>query len=109
MGIGDDFSTADVFGIYVSSAFNTNPISLTYNIPAYLSNPDAALGARLSVKPVRRFLHCSGVYNADPDAARNQDVSIDFDFTFDDGVILISEAGYTPGRDARFRGTPGRL
>lgn len=107
MGIGDDFSTADVFGIYVSSAFNTNPISLTYNIPAYLSNPDAALGARLSVKPVDDFYVAAGVYNADPDAARNQDVSIDFDFTFDDGVILISEAGYTPGRGAGSTVLPG--
>ncbi len=109
MGIGDDFSTADVFGIYVSAVVNVNPISLTYNIPAYLSNPDAALGARLRVKPVRDFYVAAGVYNADPDAAVNQRVSIDFDFTFDDGVILISEIGYTPGRDARFRGTPGGL
>ncbi len=107
MGIGDDFSTADVFGIYVSSAFNTNPISLTYNIPAYLSNPDAALGARLRVKPVDDFYVAAGVYNADPDAARNQDVSIDFDFTFDDGVILISEAGYTPGRGTGSTVLPG--
>jgi porin len=97
MGIGDDFSTADVFGIYVSAVVNVNPISLTYNIPAYLSDPDAALGARLRVKPVRDFYVAAGVYNADPDAAVNQRVSIDFDFTFDDGVILISEIGYTPG------------
>jgi porin len=107
MGIGDDFSTADVFGIYVSAVVNTNPISLTYNIPAYLSNPDAALGARLRVKPVRDFYIAAGVYNADPDAALNQGVSIDFDFSFDDGVILISEIGYTPGRDAGSAGLPG--
>ncbi len=107
MGIGDDFSTADVFGIYVSAVVNTNPISLTYNIPAYLSNPDAALGARLRVKPVRDFYIAAGVYNADPDAALNQDVSIDFDFSFDDGVILISEIGYTPGGDKGSAGLPG--
>jgi porin len=97
MGIGDDFSTAEVFGIYVSAVVNINPISLTYNVPAYLSDPDAAIGARLRVKPVRDFYIAAGVYNADPDAAVNQRVSIDFDFTFDDGVILISEMGYTPG------------
>lgn len=107
MGIGDDFSTADVFGIYVSSVVNANPISLTYNIPAYLSNPDAALGARLRVKPSRDIYIAAGVYNADPDAAVNQRVSIDFDFTFDDGVILISEIGYTPGRSAGSAGLPG--
>lgn len=107
MGIGDDFSTADVFGIYVSSVVNANPISLTYNIPAYLSNPDAALGARLRVKPSRDIYIAAGVYNADPDAAVNQRVSIDFDFTFNDGVILISEIGYTPGRSAGSAGLPG--
>jgi porin len=107
MGIGDDFSTADVFGIYVGSVVNLNPISLAYNIPAYLSNPDAALGARLRVKPVRDFYIAGGVYNADPEAAVNQRVSIDFDFTFDDGVILISEIGYTPGRDGDSGGLPG--
>jgi porin len=107
MGIGDDFSTADVFGIYVSSVVNANPISLTYNIPAYLSNPDAALGARLRVKPVTEFYIAAGVYNADPDAAVNQRVSIDFDFTFNDGVILIGEIGYAPGSadgSSRLRG-----
>ena len=107
MGIGDDFSTAGVFGIYVSAVVNANPISLTYNIPAYLSNPDAALGARLRVKPSRDFYIAAGVYNADPDAAVNQRVSIDFDFTFNDGVILISEIGYTPGRSAGSAGLPG--
>lgn len=107
MGIGDDFGTADVFGVYVSAAVNINPISLTYNIPAYLSDPDAALGARLRVKPVRDFYIAAGVYNADPDAAVNQRVSIDVDFTFNDGVILISEIGYTPGRDGDSAGLPG--
>jgi porin len=107
MGIGDDFSTAGVFGIYVSAVVNANPISLTYNIPAYLSNPDAALGARLRVKPARDIYIAAGVYNADPDAAVNQRVSIDFDFTFNDGVILIGEIGYTPGSaegSSRLRG-----
>jgi porin len=55
MGIGDDFATAEVFGVYANDAFNQHPISLSYDIPAYLSNPDAALGARLHVKPVNDF------------------------------------------------------
>ena len=96
-----------MFGSYVSAVVNVNPISLSYNIPAYLSNPDAALGARIRVEPVRDFYIAAGVYNADPDAAVNQEVSIDVDFTFDDGVIMISEIGYTPGRDADSAGLPG--
>lgn len=107
MGIGDNFGTAEVFGIYVSDAFNQHPISLNYDIPAYLSNPDAALGSRLWIRPADDFYIAAGVYNADPDAGRDSDVSVNVDFTFGDGVILISEAGYTPGRSEGSTGLPG--
>ena len=107
MGIGDDFATSEVFLLYVSAVIDQNPISLEYNIPAFLSNPDAALGARARVKPCDEFFLAAGVYNADPDAAANQKVSVDFDFTFNDGVILISEAGYTPGMSEGSGGLPG--
>ena len=107
MGIGDDFATADVFYLYVNSAVDTNPISLQYNIPAFLSNPDAALGARISLKPLDEFYLAAGVYNAAPVSGGNSGVSIKTDFMFGDGVILISEAGYTPGRKEGSAGLPG--
>ncbi len=106
MGIGDDFATADVFGVYINDAFNQHPISLSYDIPAFLSDPDAALGSRIMVRPADEFYIAGGVYSADPDSRRNRDVSVDIDFTFD-GVILISEAGYTPGRARHSEGLPG--
>lgn len=106
MGIGDDFATAEVFGVYVNDAFNQHPISLSYDIPAFLSNPDAALGSRIMVRPADEFYISAGVYSADPDSSRNRDVSVDIDFTFD-GVILIGEAGYTPGRAEGSAGLPG--
>ncbi|HVY56029.1 MAG TPA: carbohydrate porin, partial [Thermodesulfobacteriota bacterium] len=79
-----------------NAAVDQNPISIQYNIPAFLSNPDSALGARVRVQPSGEFYLAAGAYNADPDAARNGDVSINTDFTFAEGVILVSEAGYTP-------------
>jgi porin len=85
-----------VFNYYVNLAFNQHPVSLSYNIPGFVSNPDAALGARLLVKPIDDFYVAAGAYSADAVSGRNRRVSIDVDFTFD-GVILISEAGYTPG------------
>lgn len=106
MGIGDDFATAEVFGVYVNDAFNQHPISLSYDIPAFLSNPDAALGSRIMVRPADEFYISAGVYSADPDSGRNRRVSADIDFAFD-GVILISEAGYTPGRGDGSAGLPG--
>lgn len=106
MGIADDFATAEVFGIYVNDAFDQHPISLNYNIPGFLSNPDAALGARFHIKPVNDFYIAGGLYNANPDAGRNRLLSTDNDFTFD-GVILISEAGYTPGKSEGASWLPG--
>ena len=107
MGIADDFSTAEVFGVYVSDTFDQHPISLSYNIPAYLSDPDAALGARVSIKPADEFYIAAGVYSADPDSRRNSKASVGMDFTFDDGVILVSETGYTPGSKNGSAGLPG--
>lgn len=106
MGIGDDFATARVFNYYLNLAFNQHPVSLSYNIPAYLSDPDAALGARFHIKPVNDFYIAAGAYNANPDAGRNRLLSTDNDFTFD-GVILIGEAGYTPGKSEGASGLPG--
>lgn len=96
MGIGDDFATVAASGSYVNDAMNPNPDSLGYNIPAFLSNPDAALGARLSVRPVETFYLAGGVYNADPDSTRISRFNSNIDFKFDEGVLLIAEAGFTP-------------
>ena len=76
MGIGDDFATAGVFCIYVNADIDMNPISLQYNIPAFLSNPDAALGARVRVSPSEDTYIAAGAYNADPDAGQNARLSI---------------------------------
>lgn len=96
MGIGDDFATVGAAGNYVNDAISPIPDSLAYNIPAFLTNPDAALGARFSVKPVEIFYLAGGVYNADPDSTRISRFSSNIDFKFDEGVILIAEAGFTP-------------
>ncbi len=99
MGIGDDFATVAASGNYVNDAMNPNPDSLGYNIPAFLSNPDAALGGRFRVKPVETFYLAGGVYNADPDSTRISRFTSNIDFKFDDGVLLIAEAGFTPDGD----------
>ncbi|MCC6712640.1 MAG: carbohydrate porin [Candidatus Dadabacteria bacterium] len=99
MGVGDDFAALAAAGNYVNDAINPIPDSLAYNISAFLSNPDAALGARFTVKPAETFYIAGGVYNADPDSTRISGFTADIDFTLDDGVLLIAEAGFTPGGD----------
>ena len=97
IGVGDDFATTDAMGIYVNDAFDPGPISLAYNLPAFLSNPFAAFGIRINVRPVETFYVAAGIYNASPGTAKNPRFDGHIDFGFGDGAILIAEAGFTPG------------
>ncbi|HML95861.1 MAG TPA: carbohydrate porin [Thermodesulfobacteriota bacterium] len=97
MGAGDDFAITDAMGVYVNDAFDPGPVSLAYNIPAFLSNPYAALGIRVDIRPVETFYIAGGVYNASPGTTKNPRFDGHIDFSFGDGAILIAEAGFTPG------------
>ena len=99
MGVGDDFVTTEAMNVYVNDAFNPGPISLAYNLPAFLSNPFAAFGIRVDVRPVETFYISGGVYNASPGTVKNPRFDGHIDFGFGDGAILIAEAGFTPGGD----------
>ena len=99
IGVGDDFATTEAMGVYVNDAFDPGPISLAYNLPAFLSNPFAAFGIRVDVRPVETFYISGGVYNASPGTVKNPRFDGHIDFGFGDGAILIAEAGFTPGGD----------
>lgn len=105
MGIADYFSTADVLGYYVSDAYNSHPISIDINMPAYFANPDASWGSRIKIKPADDFYLAGGVYNADPRVGRDSAHGVDFSLR--DGVILIGEGGYTPNNEEGSDGLPG--
>ena len=92
MGIGDEFSTSEIFYNYVSLAIDFNPISLPINDPAYFSYPQASWAARIHITPIEEFYIKAGVYNSNPSVGRDSAHGIDFSFR--KGVILVSEIGY---------------
>jgi len=105
MGIGDEFATSEIFYNYVSFAIDYNPISLSLNDEAFLSNPTASWATRVRIKPTTSFQILAGVYNADPRAARDRSNGVNF--SFNDGVILITELGYMPSLDFGSNALPG--
>ena len=105
MGIGDEFATSDIFYSYVSFAFDYNPVSLSINDSAFLSNPTSSWGARMRLKPVKDFQILAGVYNSNPDVARESANGVDF--SFQEGVFLIAELGYMPEFNMGSKSLPG--
>ncbi len=105
MAIGDDFATTALFGYYVSDAFDPNIGSIVVNVPGFYAEPVATWGLRLKLKPADDFYVSGGVYNSSPLAGR--DSAFGVDFSFRNGFILISEAGYTPNVQEGSRGRPG--
>jgi len=105
MGIGDEFSTSEIFYNYVSLAIDYNPISLSLNDEAFLSNPLASWAARVRIKPAKDFQILAGVYNSNPRVGRDSAHGVDFSFR--EGVILVGEIGYMHNQQKSSKGLPG--
>ncbi len=105
MGIGDEFSTSEIFYNYVSLAIDYNPISLSLNDEAFFSNPLASWAARIRIRPAKSFQILAGVYNSNPRIGRDRANGVDFSFS--KGVILIAELGYIPNLDFSSKSLPG--
>lgn len=106
MGIGDQFSTSEIFYNYVSTAINGHPISFPLNDEAFFSNPQASWAARVGLAPAKEFYMKAGVYNSNPRVG--EDSAHGVDFSFKKGVILVSEIGYLRGQKAENSNMPGR-
>jgi porin len=106
MGIGDEFSTSEIFYNYVSLTIDFNPISLPINDPAYFSYPQASWATRIHIAPVEEFYIKAGVYNSNPAVGR--DSAHGLDFSFREGVILIGEIGYLHNQKESSGGLSGR-
>jgi porin len=91
---GDDFATSDLYENYVSSGVNGNPFALEENLPSFTEDSVAQWGLRAIVQPTEQIRLAAGVYNADPDVARDGKHGVDFSLTPDDGVLVFAEAGY---------------
>lgn len=106
MGVGDQFSTSEIFYNYVNTSINGHPISLPINDEAYFSDPQASWAARMTLTPSREYYLKVGIYNSNPKVG--EDSAHGVDFSFREGVILISEIGYLRGESLGSSSLPGR-
>lgn len=106
MGIGDQFSTSDIFYNYVNNAINDHPISLVINDAAFFSDPQTSWAARMSLELSKEYYFEAGVYNSNPEVG--DDSAHGVDFSFKEGVILVSEISYRRGKNLESTALPGR-
>ncbi|MEM7008506.1 MAG: carbohydrate porin [Thermodesulfobacteriota bacterium] len=92
MGVGDEFSTSEIFYNYVNTAINGHPISLPINDEGFFSDPQTSWAARAELKYKDTIYLKAGVYNSNPKVGRDKAYGVDFSFR--KGVILIAEIGY---------------
>ena len=104
---GDDFATSDLYESYVSSGINGNPFALDENLPSFTEDSVAQWGVRAIVQPTEQIRLAAGVYNADPDVAKDGKHGVDFVLNPDDGVLVMAEAGYQWNGAEDDSGLPG--
>jgi porin len=106
MGIGDEFSTSEIFYNYVNTAINGHPISFPINDGAFFSDPQASWAARMKFSPYKPFYFRFGVYNSNPEVGEDDTHGVDF--SFKKGVLLVSEVGYLHNQIRDSDGLPGK-
>ena len=95
MAAGDDFASSPLYWLYMNNGIDGNPQSLTVNTQ-FSTYPSATWGARLRVDPTPEFNAMVGVYQTSPRYGFRSDHGLNWGFTNNDGVILISQVGWTP-------------
>jgi porin len=107
LSTGDDFATSELYDSYVSSGINGNPFAISENLPSFTEDSVAQWGVRAILQPTAEIHLAAGVYNADPDVAKDAKHGVDFVLNPQDGVLAIAEAGYHWNQAEDDTGLPG--
>lgn len=92
---GQFFATMPAMGLVVSGAVNGNPTSLFLNAP-YHATASASWAARAKFKPSHEGYLEAGIFQASPRIGNPAYHGADFSIQPGDGVLLMTEAGWTP-------------
>jgi porin len=95
MAAGDEFASSPFYWLYMNNGIDGNPQSLPVNTQ-FSTYPSATWGARLRIDPTPEFNAMAGVYQTSPRYGFRSDHGLNMGFTDEDGVILISQVGWTP-------------
>ena len=107
LSVGDEFATSTIYYDYVSNAINGYPISIAINDDGFFSDTVSSWGARTIIEPLKGVQFMAGVYNSNPEVARDSARGVDF--SFEEGAILISQLSYLRTRESGHEGLPGAL
>jgi porin len=92
----NDFLTSPLYCQFVSNAFCGQPPPPFFNLPdGITAYPVATWGARARANPTPDTYLMVGVYDGDPAQQGRDDHGVNFSFG-DNGVLVLSEVGYTP-------------
>jgi porin len=94
LSVGDAFATSDLYASYVSTGINSNPFAIAENPPSFTADPIAQWGARAIAQPIEQIHVAAGIYNADPNVAKDGKHGVDFSLDLGHGLLAIAQAGY---------------
>ena len=103
---GDDFLSSPLYWLFVSNAFDGNPVGVFFNVP-YTAYPTTTWGMRVKAEPVDKFYTMWGVYNGDATLGRNSAHGVDFSIRDDAGILVNGMVGYRHNQGRNDAGLPG--
>jgi porin len=92
---GDDFASSPLYWLYMNNGIDGNPQALPVNT-GFSSYPGASWGGRLRVDPTPEINGMFGVYQTSTRFGNRGYHGFDWRMENGDGVILLSQIGWTP-------------
>ena len=92
---GDDFASSPIYWLYMNNGIDGNPQSLPVNTQ-FSAYPWAVWGARVRIDPTPEYNAMFGVYQVSDRVFTRNYHGLDWSMRSNDGVLLISQFGWTP-------------
>jgi len=89
------FASLPAFGMLVTGGLNSSPASLFANAP-FIGSPEAVWAGMVEIDPVKDVYWRTALFQASDRAGDPAYHGLDFSIRSNDGLLLISEAGWTP-------------
>lgn len=94
-GTGDDFASSPLYWLYMNNGIDGNPQALPVNT-GFSSYPNAVWGGMTQIKPTEEITAKFGIYQVSPRLGKMAYNGLDFSIRDGDGVLLITQWGWSP-------------
>ncbi len=94
-GTGDDFGSSPLYWLYMNNGIDGNPQALPVNTQ-FSAYPWAVWAARVRVEPTAESYVMAGAYQVSDRIFERAYHGVDWSIRSDDGVLFISQIGWTP-------------